>query len=257
MAAEQCDRGDSDLIEPHDTPWAFDDDKSVWVERPDAVEIVEQMVFWQPWREFPFPLRSDLLGVEPTCGIAEGHPLGIVETDADSVLEESSATVETRLETACSVRVDRLDVEEVDVGIEWDAAAEGREGLDRPIAADGLGEGDGCEGTVGQRAEVAGDLGVGAPVESSDELDDVAPSVTCGETSPEVLAPRDHESSWVVAVVNRAGAVERVLLSMHASEQTAVGEDLFDRDASFEVAESQRVRNHVCRVFPVSVSALL
>jgi hypothetical protein len=192
VGAKECDSGDADLIEAHDGPWALDEDGHVGVERSGAVEIVEQTVLGETWGELPFPGVSDLLWIESSCGIAEGVSVEVVEPDADGVLEEASAAIETGLEAACSLGADPLQAEEIGFGVEWEAAAEGREGPGRQV--DLLPGGEGLVGLAGKGAEVVGDLGVGALVESSDELDDVATGVTSGEASPEILAPRDHES---------------------------------------------------------------
>ena len=88
------------------------------------------------------------------------------------------------------------------------------------------------------------DLPVGASIESSDKLDDIAAGVTSGEASPEVLVARDHESAWIVAAVDGAGSGEGMSLSAHASEQASLGEDLLDGDESFETAEAQMSRDH-------------
>ncbi len=83
-----------------------------------------------------------------------------------------------------------------------------------------------------------GDLPVRASIESADQLDDVAAGVASGETSPEVLAPRDDESAWILAAVDRAWAAEVVSLSAHSREQTSMFEDLLDGDESFEATET-------------------
>jgi hypothetical protein len=190
--AKECDSGDADLVEAHDGPWALDEDDQIGVERSDAVEVVEQAVLGETWGELPFPVVSDLLWIESSCGIAEGFSVGVVEADADSVLEEASAAIETGLEAACSLRTDALLAQEIGFRVEWEVAAEGSEGPGGQV--DLLPGGEGLVGLAGKGAEVVGYLGVGALVESSDELDDVATGVTSGEASPEILAPRDHES---------------------------------------------------------------
>lgn len=214
VGAKECDSWDADLVEAHDGPWALDEDGDVGVERSDAVEVVEQTVLGETWGEFPFSVVSDPLWIESSCGIAEGVCVGVVEADADGVFEEASATIETDVEAACRLGTDPLEVEKIGFGVEWEAAAEGCEGCGWQV--DWLPGGEGSLGLAGQGAEVVGDLGVGALVEPSDELDDIATGVTSGEASPETPAPRDHESPSVVAAVNGAGAEERVPLSTHA-----------------------------------------
>lgn len=216
MDAKECDSGDADLVEAHDGPWALDEDGHVGVERSDAVEVVEQTVLGETWGELPFPVVSDLLWIESSCGIAEGVSVGVVEPDADGVLEEASAAIETGLEAACSLRTDSLLAQEIGFGVEWEAAAEGHEGSGGQV--DSLPGGEGLVGLAGKRAEVVGDLEVGALVELSDELDDIATGVTSGKASPEIPAPRDHESPPVVAAVNGTGAGETVSVSTHAAK---------------------------------------
>ncbi len=102
-----------------------------------------------------------------------------------------------------------------------------------------------------------GDLPVRASIESTDELDDITASVASSETPPEVLATRDDESSWIVASVDGAWAVEIMSLSAHSCQQASMFEDLLDGDESLEATEAQVGRDHVVAgvEFPVSVSA--
>ena len=93
-------------------------------------------------------------------------------------------------------------------------------------------------GIAGQRAEVVGDLPVRASIESADKLDDVAAGVASGETSPEVLAARDDEGTWIVATVDGAWAAEIMSLSAHSCEQASMFEDLLDGDEPLETAEA-------------------
>lgn len=213
VGAQECDSGDGDLVEAHDGPWALDDDSDVGVERSNAVKIVQQPVLGETWGEFPFSVVSDLLWIESSSGIAEGVCVGVAEADADGILEEASATIETDLEAACGLGPDPLEAEEIGFVVEWESTAEGSEGSGGEV--DSLPGGEGLLGLAGKGAEVFGDLGVGALVESSDEFDNIATGVTSGEASPEIAAPRDHESPWVVSAVNGAGAEERVPLSTH------------------------------------------
>ena len=241
MCAEECDRGDADLVQAHDAPWTLDDEEAVGV--ADPVEVVEQSVFGQPWREVPLSTVSDDLWIEPSSGIAEGPRLEIVESDADCLVEEALASVEPGLEAPRGIGMNRLTPEEIGLMVQRQPAAKRDEGLG--------GSSDGLDGRLlgvrlaDYRAEVLGDLAVGATVESADELDDIAASVTCRETSPEVLGARDDESTWIVAPVDRACAVEVVCLAAHGVKQASMGEDLLDGDASFETTEAQVGRDHV------------
>ncbi len=252
VRTEECDCGDADLVEAHDTPWALDDDEAVGVECSDAMEVEEQVVFGQPWREVPLSMVSDCLWIESTCGIAEGPRFEVVESDADGLVEETWTSIEPGLEAPRGLGMNRLVAEEIGLGVEWEPAAERREGLVGP--SDGLDVGKPWVGIAGQRAEVVGDLSVGASIESSDELDDIAPGVTSGETSPEVLATRDDESPWIVTAVDGAGAEEGVCALAHSCEQAAMGEDLLDGDESLQPVETQMSRDHVdlvcCFPFP-------
>ncbi len=71
---------------------------------------------------------SDPLWIESSCGIAEGVCVGIAEADADGVLKEASATIETGIEAACGLGPDPLEAEEIGFGVEWEAPAERHEG---------------------------------------------------------------------------------------------------------------------------------
>lgn len=84
VCAEERDCGDADLVETHDTPWAFDDNKVVG--SADSVEVIKQLVFGQPWREVPLAAVSDDVWVESSRGIAEGPPLAVMESDADGLV---------------------------------------------------------------------------------------------------------------------------------------------------------------------------
>ncbi len=95
-------------METHDAPWVLDDDESVRLGISDAVEVVEQLVLGQPWWQFPFALFSDLLWVELSRGIAYGASFGLVEPYANGLVKEACASIQTGLETACGLRVDRL-----------------------------------------------------------------------------------------------------------------------------------------------------
>jgi len=253
VCAEECDCGDADLVEAHDAPWALDDDEAVSV--AGSMEVVEQLVFGQPWREIPLSAVSDSLWIEPSSGIAQGPRSRVAESDADGLVEEARTSVESSLETTCGLWMDRLVAEKIGPGVEWKPPAEGGEGLRG--SSDGLDGRTRWVGIAGQRAEVVGDLPIGASIESVDEIDDVAAGVTSGETAPEVLATRDDESPWIVAAVDRAETAERVCLPSHSREQAAMGEDLLDGNESLETAEAQVSWDHVglAWVFPVSVSA--
>ena len=109
VSAKECDSGDADLVEAHDGPWALDEDGDVGVERSDTVEVVEQTVLGETWGEFPFSAVSDPAWIESSCGIAEGVCVGVVKADADGVLEEASAPIETGLEAACGLGTDPLE----------------------------------------------------------------------------------------------------------------------------------------------------
>ena len=84
VCAEERDRGDADLVEAHDAPWAFDDDQVMGA--ADSVRVIKQLVFGQPWREVPLSAVSDDLWIESSRGIAEGLPLGVMESDADGLV---------------------------------------------------------------------------------------------------------------------------------------------------------------------------
>jgi hypothetical protein len=159
-----------------------------------------------------------------------------MESDANGLAEEARSPIEPGLEAARGMGLDRLVSEEIDFRVEWQRAAEGGERL--PRASDSLDGRMHWARIASQRAEVVGDLSVGASIESSDELDDVAAGVTSGEASPEVLVARDGESPWVVAAVDGAGTCEGMSLSAHPSEQAPLGEDLLDGDESLQAAEA-------------------
>lgn len=256
VRAEERDGGDADLVEAHDAPWAFDDDKAVGAAFSDPVEVVEQLVFGQPWREVPLAAVLDDLWIESSSSIAEGPRLEIMESDADGLAEEAWAPIEPGLEAARGVGMNRFMSEEIDLRVEWQRAAVGGERL--PRASESLDGRVRWAGSASQRAEVVSDLSVGASIESSDEFDDIAAGVTSGEASPEVLVARDRESPRVVSAVDGAGTGEGMTLSAHACEQASLGEDLLDGDESFHAAEAQMSRDHGSgvRVFPVSVSAV-
>ena len=133
VSAKECDSGDADLVEAHDGPWALDEDSDVGVERSDAVEVVEQTVLGETWGEFPFSVESDLLWIESSRGIAEGVCVGVAESDADGVMEEAPAPIETGLEAACGLGPDPLEAEEIGFVVEWEAPAEGCEGSGREL----------------------------------------------------------------------------------------------------------------------------
>lgn len=236
VCAEERDRWDSDLVETHDAPWALDDDEAVGAAFSDPVEVVEHLVFGQPWRKVPFAAVSDGLWIESSSGIAEGSCLEVMESDADGLAEEAWASIEPSLETQRGAGQNRLMAKEIGPGVEWQPAAiRGERFLGLSDVLDGRVR---WVGISSQRAEVVGDLPVGASIESSDELDDITAGVTSRKTSPEVLVARDRESPWVVAMVDGAGTGEGMSLSAHACEQASLGEDPLDGDESLEAAEA-------------------
>ncbi len=105
-----------------------------------------------------------------------------MESYADRLTEETWTSIEPRLEAPRSRGMNRLVVEEIGLGVEWQPAAEGGEGLRG--SSDGLDGRRRWLGVAGQIAEVVGDSPVGASIESVNELDDIAASVTSGKTSP-------------------------------------------------------------------------
>lgn len=125
MCAEECDCWDANLVEAHDAPWTLDDDEAVAVALWDPMEVVEELVFGQPRREVPLSAVSDGLWIEPSCGIAEGSCLRIVESYADGLAEETSSSIEPRLEAPRSVGADGFALEEIDLGVEWQPARVG------------------------------------------------------------------------------------------------------------------------------------
>lgn len=242
VCAEERDRGDADLIEAHDAPRALDDDEVMGAAFSDPVEVVEHLVFGQPWREVPLASVSDGLWIESSSGIAEGPRLEVMETDADGLAEEARSPIEPGLEAARGMGKDRLVSEEIGLRVEWQRAAVRDERP--PRTSDSLDGRVRWIGIASQRAEVVSDLPIGASIESSDELDDIAAGVTSGEASPEVLVARDRERSRVVASVDGAGTAEGMSLSAQASEQASLGEDLLDGNESLQAVEAQMSRDH-------------
>ncbi len=125
VCAEECDCWDADLVEAHDAPWALDDEEALGVALWDPMVVVEELVLWQPRREVPLSAVSDGLWIEPSCGIAEGPCLRIVESYADRLAEETSSSIEPRLEALRSVGADGFALEEIDLGFEWQPATVG------------------------------------------------------------------------------------------------------------------------------------
>ncbi len=117
VGPEECDCGDADLVEAHDAPWTLDDDEPVSV--ASAMEVVEQLVLGQPWREVPLTAVSDGLWAEPSRGIAERPRLRVVESHADGLAEEARSSIESGLEAACGVGPNRLVAEKLGLGIQW------------------------------------------------------------------------------------------------------------------------------------------
>ncbi len=125
VCAEECDGWDADLVEAHDAPWALDEDEAVGVVLWDPMEVVEELIFWQPWREVPLTAVSDGLWIEPSCGIAEGPCMRIVESYADGPAEETRSSIEARLEALRGVCANGFALEEIDLRFQWQAARVG------------------------------------------------------------------------------------------------------------------------------------
>ena len=108
LDTEQCDGGEADLHQAHDTPGTFHHHEALAKLRPDVVEAVEEFAFRQAGWEFSFAVTARLSGIESPSGIAEGTCFGIVEADRDTPPQESETIISARLEPMRRFRTDSL-----------------------------------------------------------------------------------------------------------------------------------------------------
>jgi hypothetical protein len=128
VEAEESDSWYTDLVKAHDAPWAFDDAKGSCGEAGDAVEAVKDLAFRQPRRELPLTVGPSLIAVEATSGITDGMTSRIMESDADTTIQEARSIVCTGLEGTRGIGVDPLLSQEDRAGVEAEASREGAKG---------------------------------------------------------------------------------------------------------------------------------
>ena len=234
-------------MKSHDAPRVFDDNEGTRSLLFDAVEVVEELSFRQSGRELPFSETLDILRVKATSSIANGLSFGVVKSDTDAALEETSPSVKTSFKVVCCVGKDGLLQEEIDIDVEEDPVAEGFEGtgagiVDRRERVSELWRWAG----IGERVEVVGDLAIAAVVELMNKLDDITAGVTGGEAMPKVFGSGDDESATTVTAVDGTGADDSVRRYVHLLEKSSMSEDLLDGDDVLEMTELKVFGNHDC-----------
>jgi hypothetical protein len=88
-------------------------------------------------------------------------------------------------------------------------------------------------------------LGIGAVLDSSDEIDDIA-SPTGSETVPESSAEVGAESGRVVTAVEGTGAEELISPAFELGIETIERKDPANWDLCLEMPKRSSARNHFC-----------
>lgn len=108
MDPEQDHGGNTDLGQAHDAPGTLHHRQPPMQARTDAVKAVQDLTFGQARRKLPLPILSGLSGIKPVPGAAEGTPVGVLEADGDTPLEETRALLGPGLEESGQHRREQL-----------------------------------------------------------------------------------------------------------------------------------------------------
>lgn len=98
-------------------------------------------------------------------------------------------------------------------------------------------------GNGGNALEVSGRLRMGAVLDFSDQIDDIA-STTGGEAVPQTTDEVHAESGRVVTAVEGTGSEELIAPAFEPGIETVPGEDTVDPDLCFEMPKRGGARMH-------------
>jgi len=167
------------------------------------VEVVQDLVSREAWRELPLAVELDFARIEVSAGVAKRGAGWVVEADGDGVFQEARPAIEAGIEEAGGLRKYPLVPEEGVAMIEGEAMGEWREGARERFGGACWYRGRG--GMIEERGEVEGGFSVAQGVESANELDDIAACIAPAEATPEAASAGDDERASGVAFVNRTG----------------------------------------------------
>jgi hypothetical protein len=97
---------------------------------------------------------------------------------------------------------------------------------------------------VSQRGEVLCGLRVRFSVQSPDEFNDVPSGIAFCKAMPEVFFRADHEGTWIVTAMHRAGAKKLIFPFFEVCAQALVVQYRLNGNGTFEILKIQKVREH-------------